>query len=188
MGPPDNRGEIAHRFSPAAPEEEYVYGSCSPGWHSAADHETCLDQWIEFMESQEIERVCCLMAGRHLDADGANLAKYERAFGAGNVLHTPVPDQRLVPVDRLCEEILPFIEGSVEKEQSVVVQGLTGVERTGQVLAAWLIYGRSYDPIAAVDTVIEAGRDPTAAVEAGNATRSELFELLGRLAERSPTY
>ena len=187
MGEPDSRGEIAHRFSPAAPEEQYVYGSCSPGWHSAANHETCLDQWIGFMESQGIERVCCLLAGRHLADERANLDKYETAFGSPNVLHEPVPDEQLVGVEHLDGEILPFVEESVETGRPVVVHGLAGVGRTGQVLAAWLIYSRGYEPSAAVETVREAGRDPTAAVDAGNATRSELFAVLGTLAERGRT-
>jgi len=185
MGEPDSRGEIAHRFSPAAPEEQYVYGSCSPGWHSAADHETCLDQWIAFMESQGIERVCCLLAGRHLSDNRANLPKYEEAFGTTNVLHAPVPDKQLVGVDYLDGEILPFLEEGVESGRPVVVHGLAGVGRTGQVLAGWLIAGRGYEPTDAVETVREAGRDPTAAIDAGNATRSELFAVLGTLAERA---
>jgi protein-tyrosine phosphatase len=175
----------AHRFSPAAPDEQYVYGSCCPGWHAGGDHQTALDRWISFMQSEGIERVCCLMAGRHLDDQEANVAKYEEAFGAENVRHTPVPDRQLVDADRLRTEILPFIEAGVEAGQPVVVHCLSGVCRTGQVLAAWLVYGRGYAPTEAVDTVLEMGRDPTAAVDHGNATRAELFEVFGTLVDRS---
>jgi hypothetical protein len=184
MGESDNRGRIAYRFSSAAPEEQYVYGACSPGWHSAADQETCLDEWIRFMNSEGIERVCCLQAGCHLDSERANVSAYREAFGRNRVLHTPVPDQHLIDIDTLDDEILPFLAESAAAGEPVVVHSLAGVTRPGQVLAAWLVHGRGYESTEAVDTVIEMGRDPTAAVDAGNATRSELFELLGALGER----
>lgn len=185
MGESHNRGDAAHRFSPAAPDEQYVYGSCSPGWHSAADHGTCLDEWISFMQREGIERVCCLLAGRHLDSNRANLGEYRNAFGAPNVLHTPIPDQQLVDIDRLADDILPFLAESAAAGEPVVVHSLAGISRTGQVLAAWLIHGRGYDPVDAVDTVFESGRDPTVVLEDGDATGSDLFGLLGRIAERS---
>jgi len=185
MGKPDPSDD-AHRFSPAAPDEPYVYGSCSPGWHSVAGQEVCIEEWISFVESRGVERVCCLLAGRHLDGVTGVISQYEAAFGPENVLHTPVPERRLVDADELQDRILPFLEESVEAGQPVVVQSLTGVCRAGQVLAAWLIYGRGYRPTAAVDTLAKTGRDPTAVVEDGSATRSELFSLLGDLVPDTP--
>lgn len=178
MGEHGRGQQDAHRFNPAAPDEEYVYGSCSPGWHSAGDHEDSLEQWIDFMQSAGIERVCCLLAGRHLDDQYANLTKYRETFGDQGVKHTPIADGELVDVERLHGEIFPFLEAAVEENEPVVVHSLAGLSRTGQVLAAWLIHWHEYDPVEAVDTVLETGRDPTAAVDRGNATRSELFELL----------
>jgi protein-tyrosine phosphatase len=171
----------AHRFSPAAPDEQYVYGACSPGWHSAGDHEERLEQWIEFMRSAGIERVCCLLAGRHVDEQ---FSEYRAAFGEDNVVHAPIADGDLVDVERLRTEIFPFLEASVQADEPVVVHSLSGLSRTGQVLAAWLIHWHGYDPTDAVDTVLETGRDPTAAVEHGNATRSDLFALLGEIADQ----
>lgn len=174
----------AHRFSPAAPDEQYVYGSCSPGWHSAGDHEQCLDQWLSFMRARGIERVCCLLAGRHLES--ANLDRYRAAFGEERVRHTPVAEGGLVDTELLRAEILPFLEASVAANEPVVVHGLSGLSRTGQVLAAWLIYGRGYEPTAAVDAVLETGRDPTTTVEHGSATRADLFELLSDVSRLAP--
>lgn len=171
-----------YRFNPAAPGEEHVYGSCSPGWHATSAHQTALDRWITFVRSEGIERVCCLMVGRHLADGRANIARYEDAFGPENVCHTPMPDRQLVDADRLRAEILPFIEAGVEAGEPVVVHGLSGLCRTGQVLAAWLVYGRGYAPTDAVDAVFETGRDPAPAVEDGTATRAELFDVLGGLA------
>jgi len=180
MGDHDPGGG-AHRLSPAAPDEQYVYGSCSPGWHSAGDHDAALDQWIEQMRSAGIERVCCLLPGRHLD-DGLNVDRYQEAFGAERVVHTPVPDGSLVGVRQLRGEILPFLAEGVAADEPAVVHCLSGLCRTGQVLAAWLIHGRGYEPTGAVDAVLETGRDPTIAVTEGNATRADLFDLLGAVA------
>lgn len=171
----------AHRFGPADPDEDYVYGSCSPGWHSAGEHETVLDEWIQFVQSQGIERVCCLLAGRQLDRDDANVGRYREAFGAEKVRHAPIPDYQLATRETLTEQILPFLEEAVEQDEPVVVHCLSGIGRTGQVLAAWLVAAREYEPEAAVETVREMGRDPTEAVERGNATEEEVFELLGSL-------
>jgi protein-tyrosine phosphatase len=171
----------AHRFSPAAPDEQYVYGACSPGWHSAGDHEARLAQWIEFMRSAGIERVCCLLAGRHVDEQ---FSEYRAEFGEDRVLHAPIADGDLVDAGALRTDIFPFLEASVVAGEPVVVHSLSGLSRTGQVLAAWLIHRHGYDPTDAVDTVLETGRDPTAAVEHGNATRPDLFALLGEIAEK----
>jgi protein-tyrosine phosphatase len=169
----------AHRFAPAAPGEEYIYGACTPGWHSAADHDTALGDWIEFMQAEGIERVCCLLPGRQLAESGANIDRYERAFGEENVLHAPVPDHHLIPEPLLREEILPFLVEGRNEEQHTVVHCLSGIGRTGQVLAAWLVYNRDYGPEKAIETVQSNCRDPTDAVHLGDATEDELYELLG---------
>jgi hypothetical protein len=172
----------AHRFAPAAADEEYVYGSCSPGWHSAASHGESIDDWIGFMRAEGIERVVCLLPGRQLAENGANLDCYGDAFGHPNVLHAPVPDRHLVPEALLTEEILPFIAEARNDEAPVVVHCLAGIGRTGQVLAAWLVYNRDCGPREAVETVQANGRDPTDAVRAGHADIEELHALLGDVA------
>lgn len=169
----------AHRFGPAVPDEEYVFGSCAPGWHAAAGHETCVRAWIADMQSAGIERVCCLLAAEESEATGANLGSYREAFGADRVLHAPVPNHRLVHPELLASEILPFLDEARNSGEPVVVHGLAGLARTGQVLAAWLVYDRGYHPEDAVETVREMGRDPSDAIRYGNATEAELFELLG---------
>ncbi|MDS0283108.1 protein-tyrosine phosphatase family protein [Haloarcula onubensis] len=172
----------AHRFAPAAPDEAFVYGACTPGWHSAASHAAAIDDWVEFMRAEGIERVCCLLTGCQLDDGGAVLDQYAAAFGESNVLHAPVRDHRLVPEDVLVEEILPFLAESRASEEPVVVHCLAGIGRTGQVLAAWLVYNRDYGPERAVETVSENGRDPLDAVRMGNATEDDLLALLGAVA------
>jgi len=182
MGQPEFVMDDAHRFAPAAPEESVVYGASCPGWHTAADHETAVEEWVEFVQGQGIERVLCLLTGRQLDRHDANVGRYREAFGADRVKHAPVPDHHLPEADLLREEVLPFLREADDAGEPVVVHCLAGIGRTGHVLAAWLVHARDYAPVAAVDTVREMGRDPGEAVKRGNASRQDLLALLGRLA------
>ncbi|WP_136689714.1 protein-tyrosine phosphatase family protein [Halorhabdus amylolytica] len=170
--------EDAYRFAPAAPGEAYVYGAAAPGWHTAADHETAVSAWIDFMREREIERVCCLVPGADAEGCQYNLDRYAAAFGEQHVLHAPLLDRRLGHQAVLEESILPFLEESVRLESPVVVHGLAGLGRTGQVLAAWLVDGREYEPESAIETVEEMGRFPEEPVEDGNVTEEELLECL----------
>ena len=172
----------AHRFAPAVPDESYVYGACTPGWHSAAGRDAAIEDWVEFVRAAGIERVCCLLTGCRLDDRGAILDHYTETFGETNVTHAPVRDHHPVPESVLVDEILPFLAESRADGEPVVVHCLAGIGRTGQVLAAWLVYDRDLGPERAVETVQEHGRDPMDAVQIDNATEDELYELLGTVA------
>lgn len=178
MGRPGLITHDAHRFAPAAPEEDIVHGACCPGWHSAAEHAEALDQWISFMKETGIRRVCCLIAGRRLEASDANVGRYRRAFGAHDICHAPIPHDRVVSRERLREEILPFLRASADRDVPVVVHSVSGLGRTGYVLPAWLVSERGYGPVAAIDTVTEMGRDPLEPITRGQETRRDLIELL----------
>lgn len=172
----------AHRFAPAAPEEEYVYGACCPGWHSTTEYGDAVDEWVDFMRERGIDRVCCLLSGDQLDSTDADARRYSGSFGAENVRHVPIADHRLADASTLETEILPFLDDAVENDERVVVHCLAGIGRTGHVLAAWLVHGRGYDPVDAIETVEQMGRSPAEAVDSGNARRGELYELLDQFA------
>ena len=104
---------------------------------------------------------------------------YAEIFGSDNALHAPIPDAKLASPALLDREILPFLDSAAEADERVVVHGLAGLGRTGQVLAAWLVAHHEYRPHEAVDTVREMGRDPAVAIEGGDATRHELLDMLG---------
>lgn len=178
MGDSPTVVNYAHRFAPAAADETHVFGSCAPGWHSAGDHSTAIDEWIRSMRDRGIERVCCLLSGTDLDERGGNVARYRRSFGDEHVLHVPTADHDLLEDATLDDEILPFLRDSADRNMPVVVHGLTGIGRTGQVLAAWLVAHREYEPREAVHAVRETGRDPREPVHAGNASMAELRALL----------
>lgn len=173
-------GVDAHRFASAAPEEEYVYGASCPGWHSTAERDDAMDEWIEFVRERGIERVLCLLSGTQLAQTEANAGRYNRAFGDDNVAHVPVADHHLADAETLAEDILPFLDESVAVKEPVVVHCLAGIGRTGHVLAAWLVHGRDYNPVDAIETVKQMGRSPGDAEDTGNARRGELHELLSR--------
>lgn len=181
MGDPATVIENPHRFAPAAPGESHVYGACAPGWHSAAPYAVAMEEWIDFVRGRGVERVCCLLPGKELEADDGNVGLYRAAFGRENVLHAPVPDNHLVGLDRLREDVLPFLASSVEQDAPTVVHCLDGLGRTGYVLAAWLVAGRDYEPLDALATVRELGRDPYESVQRGRATRRVLLCRLERL-------
>jgi len=166
-------GATAHRFAPAAPDEEAVFGACCPGWHSAGSPDAALADWVAFMRRHDVARVCCLLPGGD---DSAGVERYRRAFEV--VLHAPVPDCRLVDRALLADEVLPFLDDAVAADERVVVHSLAGIGRVGQVLAAWLVHDRGYGPERAIETVEGTGRHPREPVEVGDATGEDLTDLL----------
>lgn len=178
MGHTRNRTVDAHRFAPAAPDEEYVYGASCPGWHTTTDHDDAIDDWLTFMLDRGVERVCCLLSGDQLADTKANTGHYRDAFGPENVRHVPIADHHLADGETLEERILPFLHDAVDAGEPVVVHCLAGIGRTGHVLAAWLVEGRDYEVVDAIETVQKMGRSPAEAVTSGNARHGELYELL----------
>jgi len=133
------------------------------------------------MRSESVDRVCCLLAGSEAELVADDYDLYGETFGEANVKHVPSSEFQLVDVDALESEVLPFLAESVAAEQRVVVHGLAGLGRTGQVLAAWLVSRRGYRPHEALDTVREMGRDTAGAVERADGSRHELLKRLSRL-------
>jgi hypothetical protein len=173
-------GATAHRFAPAAPDGDLVYGACCPGWHSAASHGDALDDWVAFMRRHDVARICCLLPGGESEDSRSFLERYRREFDA--VLHAPLLDYQLADRTLLADKILPFLDDAVAADDRVVVHCLAGIGRTGQVLAAWLVDDRGYAPERAIETVESTGRYPREPVEAGNATTEELENLLATFA------
>jgi len=182
MPPSRNDDRVdTHRFAPASPDEDIVYGACCPGWHSTAERADAIEEWIGFMQARGIERVCCLLSGTQLEQTKANTGRYANAFGSDRVKHVPIADHHLADASTLEDDILPFLDEADEADEPVVVHCLAGIGRTGHVLAAWLVHGRGHDPLEAIETVEQMGRSPGDAEDTGNARRGELHELLSTI-------
>jgi hypothetical protein len=64
-----------YKFSAASENEPIVFGSAHPGYSNEK-----VNKWIEFMQSQEIERVCCLLPESQLDRYSNLLEVYRQAL------------------------------------------------------------------------------------------------------------
>ena len=154
-----------YNFKSASPEDSIVHGACEPGSQT--------DEWVAYMRSKRVERVCCLQMER------PNLRTiYETEFGKSNVKNAPIEDYHLCALSSLKNEILPFLKDSYVKSRRVVVHCAGGRGRTGHVLAAWLVFHAGMMPEEALATAEQMGRDPREAVRCGNATEAELLDLL----------
>jgi protein-tyrosine phosphatase len=162
------------RFGPAAPHEPVVFGAQGPAYSSLRIH-----QWIAYMKAQGIRRVCCLLHEDQLRSYKEDLlAAYRREFGAENVCWAPIADYHLCDVGLLKTRILPFLQESAHLSAPVVVHCQGGRGRAGQILAAWLVFGRGFPVADAVAAVKAMGRNPHEAIDWGNAQAEDLYTLL----------
>lgn len=148
-----------YRFAAASKDESIVFGAAHPGHREQQTHE-----WIDFMQSQGIQRVCCLLSESQLSRYDDLLGIYRCCFGAEQVCWAPVDDFRLVASDLLTCEILPFLTMAEQQQQRVVVHCSGGMGRTGHILAAWLVAERGFSNKAAIAAVKATGRNPYEAV------------------------
>ncbi len=166
-------------FGPAFEEEKFVFGSERPGFNSRSVSQDSVMEWVSFMKEHGIKRVCCLLPDNQLVFYSEDLLDtYYREFGRDNVCWAPIEDFHLSSIALLKEKIFPFFEESVAKGEPVVVHCSKGTGRTGHVLAAWLVYKHKLTVDEALETVINMGRNPYAAVQHETATEDDLRWLL----------
>jgi len=144
-----------YAFAPAAPEEGVVYGACRPCYDGGT-----VEEWIDFVRGQGVERVCCLLDDDHLGLYDDLLGTYREAFGDDDVLHVPVADYDTVAAEAFHGELLPFLRVGAEDGRPTVVHCSAGSGRTGHVLVGWLVCGHGHGLEAAIRTVRESGRRP----------------------------
>ena len=150
-----------YRFAAASESESFIFGASRPGYREAQ-----VSEWIAFMKSQEIKRICCLLSAIQIARYANLLDAYKDAFGANQVCWAPIEDFTLVASGVLLREILPFLAAADRQSQKAVVHCSGGVGRTGQVLAAWLIAERGFPKEQAIAAVRETGRNPYEAIVA----------------------
>ena len=159
---------LAH-FGPIV-EGGPVFGACRPG-HLGGD----LADWTGVLADGDVSTVVCLLSEGEANRWGLPKA-YDHAF---RTHHVPIRDRHFPSAERLAGAV-DLLKTATDDGERAAVHCNAGLGRTGIVTAAWLVRGRGYDPVEAVETV-ETGpmpRAPREAVREGNATESDLFDLL----------
>lgn len=169
-----------YKFASASPQESIVFGAAC---HGSGQVQT----WVEFMQSQGIKRICCLLSASQLVRYTNLLDTYQQTFGAAQICWTPIEDLHLVSLEVLLSQILPFLRAADQNQEKVVVHCSGEIGRTGHILAAWLVAGRGFSPQAAIEVVKQTRRNPYEAVIAapfnGRNPRAVLAELNNLLNE-----
>ncbi|QHG20002.1 dual specificity protein phosphatase family protein [Nostoc sp. ATCC 53789] len=144
-----------YKFAPAWENEQIVFGAARPGYTNKQ-----VQDWIQFMKSQNIKRVCCLLPNQQLAHYSNLLDSYKQEFGNQLVCWAPIVDFHLSDLETLTQKILPFLIEADKQNQKVVVHCSGGIGRTGHVLAAWLVSVRGLSNQAAIAAVKKTGRNP----------------------------
>lgn len=151
---------MPYNFAPASPSEEIVHGACRPSHPGYSPSDETVEDWLRFMNSEGMERVCCLLDSKQLELYDDLLQQYREQFGKGNVCHAPITDFSAVTQSTFYTWILPFLRHSDNEDQPVVVHCSAGSGRTGHILALWLHLRRGLGLEEAVKTVERTGRNP----------------------------
>lgn len=148
-----------YKFAAASEDEFIVFGSARPGYTNKR-----VDQWIEFMQNQGIQRICCLLPETQLNHYSNLLGTYRKVFGLNQVCWAPIEDFKFAVPEILVHQILPFLAIANQQNEKVVVHCSGGIGRTGHILAAWLVAGRGFSSKSAIVAVKRTGRNPYEAV------------------------
>ncbi len=151
-----------YNFAAACETETIVFGSARPGYSSEQ-----VNQWIKFMQSQDIKHVCCLLPHTQLTRYSNLLGIYRQKFGLDQVCWTPIADFQYADRTTLTQQILPFLAVANQRNEKVVVHCSGGIGRTGHILAAWLVNKRGLSNQKAIAAVKQTGKNPYEAAIAG---------------------
>jgi protein-tyrosine phosphatase len=148
-----------YKFAAASEQETIVFGAARPGY---SDRQ--INEWLEFMQNQSIQRVCCLLSATQLYRYPDLISIYQQNFGSDRVCWSPIEDFNLVDRSTLFHQILPFLSIAHHHNEKVVVHCSGGIGRTGHILAAWLVIQYGLSNREAIATVRQTGRNPYEAV------------------------
>jgi protein-tyrosine phosphatase len=144
-----------YKFAAASENELIVFGSARPGYSNKQ-----VNEWIEFMQNQGIQRVCCLLTETQLNHYSDLLDTYRKTFGVHQVCWAAIEDFSFATLETLTHQILPFLAIAQQQNEKVVVHCSGGIGRTGHILAAWLVFGEGLSSQHAINLVKKAGKNP----------------------------
>jgi protein-tyrosine phosphatase len=176
---------MKYNFAPAAPEEENVFGSERPAARTHDVTDEMVQEWLDFMQAQGIQRVVNLLDDKQMQYFESDLMEaYRRTFGAGRAIWVPVTNFTLIDYELLTSTIFPFLAQAEALGEKVVVHCAGGIGRTGHVLAAWMVHRHGLTPADALQAVCatDAYRNPAESVDVGMATMQDLHALLDQVA------
>ncbi|WP_436344869.1 protein-tyrosine phosphatase family protein [Natronorubrum sp. FCH18a] len=150
-----------------------LFGACRPGHLGGS-----LAEWTEILTDHDVSAVVCLLSEREASCWGLP-GEYDETF---DTAHVPIRDRHLPDVDRLRNGV-DFLEETTADGGRVAIHCNAGLGRTGVVAAGWLVRERGCTPESAAEAVETRPwpRAPREAIRDGNATESELYELLERV-------
>ena len=149
-----------YKFAPANQQETIVYGSAKPKYTQKG-----VARWINFMQEQDIKRICCLLEKERLNRYQTDLLEnYYKNFGRENILWKPLQDFQIPQSTILINSILPFFISAQKQKEKVVVHCSGGIGRTGIVLATWLVSYRGLSNQDAISAVKQNKRNPHEAI------------------------
>jgi protein-tyrosine phosphatase len=148
-----------YKFAPASEHEPIVFGSARPGYGNDR-----VNEWMEFMQNQNIQRICCLLPESQLARYSNLLETYRQTFGLDRICWAPIEDFHFAAPEVLISKILPFLAVANQNHEKIVVHCSGGIGRTGHILAAWLVAGRGLAYKDAIAAVKQTGKNPYEAV------------------------
>ncbi len=147
-------------FSPAMETERIVFGARRPGYPFSRVPLALVTEWLQFMHSQGIQQVVCLLPDEQLKYYPDNLLEqYRSYFGEENVCWVPIDDFTLIDEYLLINVLLPFLLHADRQNRRVVIHCSGGIGRTGHTIAAWLVAKYGYTNQQAIATVRRMGRN-----------------------------
>ncbi|MCU0535812.1 MAG: dual specificity protein phosphatase family protein [Hydrococcus sp. Prado102] len=165
-----------YKFAAACESENIVFGCARPGYSNEE-----VKQWLDFMQTQEIKRVCCLLDRTQLNRYSDLLKIYQQIFGIDRVCWTPIADFQLADRETLIQQILPFLAVGDRQNEKVIIHCSGGVGRTGHVLAAWLVSRRGMSNKDAIAAVRRTGKNPYEAAIAAVFKGQNPWKVIARL-------
>lgn len=106
-----------YKFASCDRNETIIYGAAKPKYTEKA-----VDKWIEFMQTKEIKRVCCLLPRDRLNFYRVDLLKtYSQNFGEKRILWQPLQDFEIPRSQILINSIIPFFISAEEQQEKTVV-------------------------------------------------------------------